>query len=88
MALQSSFADLALRATPVPPPVVNPPVVNPPVVNSVLAIEVHMCMYFLRRKPVTVKRNILHAGYEILYLPLVKLLSISTFFVHEKENQL
>ena len=41
----------------------------PPVVNTVPAIEVHMCMYFLCRKPVTVKRNILHAGYEILYLP-------------------
>ena len=41
----------------------------PPVINSVPAIEVHMCMYFLCRKPVTVKRNILHAGYEILYLP-------------------
>ena len=25
-----------------------------------------MCMYFLRRKPVTVKPNILHAGYEII----------------------
>ena len=50
-----------------------------------LAIEVHMSKYFLRRKPVTVKRNIVHAGYEILYLPLVKLLSISTFFVHKKK---
>ena len=57
----------------------------PPVVNSLLAIVVHMCMYFLRRKPVTVKRNILHAGYEILYLPLVKLLSISTFFYMKKK---
>ena len=25
-----------------------------------------MCMYFLHRKPVTVKRNILHVGYEII----------------------
>ena len=25
-----------------------------------------MYMYFLHRKPVTVKRNILHAGYEII----------------------
>ena len=25
-----------------------------------------MCMYFLRRKPGTVKQNILHAGYEII----------------------
>ena len=33
----------------------------------------------------TVKRNILHAGYEILYLPFVKLLSISTFFYMKKE---
>ena len=75
MAMQSSFADLELHSTPVPP-----------VVNSLLAIVVHMCMYFLCRKPVTVIRNLLHAGYEILYLPLVKLLSISTFFVYEKEN--
>ena len=77
-----------ISTSPLYPTVVNPPIINPPVVNSVLAIEVHMSKYFLRRKPVSIKPNILYAGYEIVYLPLVKLLAISTFFVHEEENQL